>query len=67
MDNSNLHLVVLAGLLHDIGKAAQRAGRPKSSNLESTYCPSTIAAIRPESMRSIQTISSKTTWYCPLS
>ncbi len=37
-DNRN-ETLVLAALLHDIGKFAQRAGRPKSSGLEGEYCP----------------------------
>lgn len=32
-------LLVLAALLHDIGKFAQRAGAAKSSHLEQEYCP----------------------------
>ncbi len=32
-------LLVLAALLHDIGKFAQRAGAPKSSGMEQEYCP----------------------------
>ncbi|MGN0008082.1 MAG: type III-A CRISPR-associated protein Cas10/Csm1 [Desulfovibrionaceae bacterium] len=35
----DLHLLNLAALLHDIGKFAQRAGRPCSSGLEQEYCP----------------------------
>jgi CRISPR-associated protein Csm1 len=33
------HLVSLAALLHDIGKFAQRAGAPKSSDQTDMYCP----------------------------
>lgn len=32
-------LLVLAALLHDIGKFAQRAGRGKNDSLEGEYCP----------------------------
>ena len=32
-------LLVVAGLLHDIGKFAQRAGAPKSREMEGEYCP----------------------------
>lgn len=39
MDQFNLNFLVLASLLHDLGKPAQRAGRPKSDQQESTYCP----------------------------
>jgi len=35
--NNNLQTLVLSALLHDIGKFAQRAGRPYSRELESTY------------------------------
>jgi CRISPR-associated protein Csm1 len=34
-----LQLVVLAALLHDIGKFAQRAGAPKSADQVDMYCP----------------------------
>ena len=40
MDRLTLTLLILAALLHDIGKAAQRAERPKSKDLQTTYCPS---------------------------
>ncbi|MEA3386307.1 MAG: HD domain-containing protein [Thermodesulfobacteriota bacterium] len=32
-------LLILASLLHDIGKFAQRAGRPQNKAAEETYCP----------------------------
>ncbi len=40
MSRLTLQILILASLLHDIGKFAQRALRPKSKQLESTYCPS---------------------------
>ncbi|MCF8030548.1 MAG: type III-A CRISPR-associated protein Cas10/Csm1 [Desulfohalobiaceae bacterium] len=39
MDQFDLNLLVLAALLHDTGKTAQRAGKPKSGDQEGTYCP----------------------------
>lgn len=36
---SELQLLVLASLLHDLGKFAQRAGRKKSDSLSGEYCP----------------------------
>lgn len=39
MQDQQLHILVLAALLHDIGKFAQRAGRPKSSDQADMYCP----------------------------
>jgi len=39
MDISQLEMLVLGALLHDIGKFCQRAGRGKSANLEGEYCP----------------------------
>ncbi len=33
-------ILVLAALLHDVGKFAQRAGAAKSVNMEQEYCPS---------------------------
>lgn len=35
----DLQLALLAALLHDIGKFAQRAGRPASTDQEDMYCP----------------------------
>ena len=40
MSQTKTEILVLAALLHDIGKFAQRAKRPKSSDLEGEYCPS---------------------------
>ncbi len=39
MDHQELALLVLGALLHDIGKFAQRAGAPKSREMEGEYCP----------------------------
>jgi len=39
MTEKELQQLVLAALLHDIGKFAQRAGRGKSSSQEDMYCP----------------------------
>lgn len=36
---SELQLLVLASLLHDVGKFAQRAGRKKTDSLSGEYCP----------------------------
>lgn len=36
---SELQLLVLAALLHDVGKFAQRAGRTRSDSLAGEYCP----------------------------
>ena len=33
--------VVIAALLHDLGKFGQRAGAARSENLKETYCPKT--------------------------
>lgn len=38
MKPRDLELLVIAALLHDIGKFAQRAGAPKSSEMEGEYC-----------------------------
>ncbi len=40
MNTSEREHLVLAALLHDIGKFAQRAERPKSGQLEGELCPS---------------------------
>lgn len=40
MVQADMEILILAALLHDIGKFAQRANRPKSANLEGEYCPS---------------------------
>lgn len=40
MEQSELQLLTIAALLHDIGKFAQRAGAPKSAEMEGEYCPS---------------------------
>lgn len=37
--NQSLTLVVLASLLHDVGKFAQRAEAPCSTNMEHEFCP----------------------------
>ncbi|WP_022662633.1 type III-A CRISPR-associated protein Cas10/Csm1 [Paucidesulfovibrio longus] len=39
MDQIDMEILALASLLHDIGKFAQRAKRPKSVNMEGEYCP----------------------------
>ncbi len=39
MDHQELAFLVLGALLHDIGKFAQRAGAPKSREMEGEYCP----------------------------
>lgn len=39
MNPQDLTLLVIAGLLHDIGKFAQRAGALKSREMEGEYCP----------------------------
>ncbi|MBC2710650.1 MAG: type III-A CRISPR-associated protein Cas10/Csm1 [Desulfosarcina sp.] len=39
MDFQELEILVLAALLHDIGKFAQRADEPKSREMEGEYCP----------------------------
>jgi len=39
MEKQRLETLVLAALLHDIGKFAQRAGRPQSAELIGEYCP----------------------------
>lgn len=39
MMNNETEILVIAALLHDIGKFAQRAGRPKSPDMEGEYCP----------------------------
>ncbi len=39
MEQLKQQLVVLAALLHDIGKFAQRAGAPCNENLAQEYCP----------------------------
>lgn len=39
MDRNDLEMLVLASLLHDIGKFAQRAGAGKSQEMEGEYCP----------------------------
>lgn len=39
MDRTEMEILVLAALLHDIGKFAQRARRPKSASMEGEYCP----------------------------
>lgn len=35
------HILIVSALLHDIGKFAQRAGRPKSDKLINSYCKPT--------------------------
>ena len=35
----SLFLLVLASIVHDVGKFAQRAGAPSSKDMEDTYCP----------------------------
>lgn len=40
MSQTEMEILVLAALLHDIGKFSQRAKRPKSIDLEGEYCPS---------------------------
>ncbi|MDX9708411.1 MAG: type III-A CRISPR-associated protein Cas10/Csm1 [Trichloromonas sp.] len=39
MDRKELEILVLAALLHDAGKFAQRAGVGKSQEMEGEYCP----------------------------
>ncbi len=39
MEQLENNLLVIAALLHDVGKFAQRAGRPKSPELEGELCP----------------------------
>lgn len=39
MVRTEMEILVLSALLHDIGKLAQRARRPKSVDLEGEYCP----------------------------
>lgn len=39
MEASDLQMLLLAALLHDIGKFCQRAGAGKSQELEGEYCP----------------------------
>ena len=39
MEKQELSFLVLAALLHDVGKFAQRAGAPSSRDMEDTYCP----------------------------
>ncbi len=39
MERSEMEVLVLAALLHDIGKFAQRAKRPRSDQHEGEYCP----------------------------
>ncbi|WP_054030901.1 type III-A CRISPR-associated protein Cas10/Csm1 [Desulfatitalea tepidiphila] len=38
MKHQEQEILVIAALLHDIGKFAQRAGAPKSNNMEGEYC-----------------------------
>ena len=37
--SESLFLLVLASIVHDVGKFAQRAGAPSSKDMEDTYCP----------------------------
>lgn len=39
MEKTELLFLVLAGIVHDVGKFAQRAGAPSSKDMEDTYCP----------------------------
>lgn len=40
MEKIELDILILAALLHDVGKFAQRAGAGKSQEMEGEYCPS---------------------------
>jgi CRISPR-associated protein Csm1 len=40
MERSEHDILVLAALLHDVGKFAQRAGAGKNPEMEGEYCPS---------------------------
>lgn len=46
MEKNELDILVLAALLHDVGKFAQRAGRPKSKD-DVGYCPIDLKTGRP--------------------
>lgn len=39
MEHQDRALLTIGGLLHDVGKFAQRAGAPKSHEMEGEYCP----------------------------
>lgn len=39
MEKTELLFLVLTGIVHDVGKFAQRAGAPSSKDMEDIYCP----------------------------
>lgn len=50
-----MYLPLLAALLHDIGKFAQRAGAPKSAEQEDMYCPVDQRTGRPSHLHVLYT------------
>jgi CRISPR-associated protein Csm1 len=45
MEKRELLILVLAALLHDVGKFAQRVGAGKSQEMEGEYCPNNNDAL----------------------